>query len=434
MRVALPRARRGRSSHEALLAAPRRRTAASRCRCRPIYDTVMAVQDGDGRRARSCRSRTRSRARSTRRSTRSRSRPTTCAIVGEVVHPIHHCLIARAAARARPTIRRVVSHPQATAPVRALPARRACRGPAVRAGDLDRRGGAHASPRPSDAVGGARHRAGGRAVRLRRPRRGRRGRGAATRRASSGSRRDGGRPTRASRPRAKTVDRLLGRRRRVARLARALPVRVRVPRRQPDADRVAAAQAGLGHYMFFADLEGATPTSRAVGARRSRRCAATVEASASRRPRLLPRRPELRRSNRPTLATLRRTDDAPRPYQQPPAGGPRRLTAGTSGADVVVAVCSSSTRRSSRSTSARCAAPPCCCSRTKAEVLEHGDVGAALRRAHHAAAPGRDPAGHLRPRPARRAPPQDHAPRRLRARRLDLPVLRRARRASPSTT
>ena len=58
-------------------------------------------------------------------------------------------------------------------------------------------------------------------------------------------------------------------------------------------------------------------------------------------------------------------------------------------------------------------------------AVEHATVGAALR-AHRDAAPGRDPARHLRQRPARHAPAQDHAARRLRPRRLDLPVLRLA--------
>ena len=61
----------------------------------------------------------------------------------------------------------------------------------------------------------------------------------------------------------------------------------------------------------------------------------------------------------------------------------------------------------------------------KAEIVEHGVLGAALR-AHADAAARRHPARHLRERPARHAPAQDHAPRGLRPRRLDLPVLRLA--------
>ena len=47
---------------------------------------------------------------------------------------------------------------------------------------------------------------------------------------------------------------------------------------------------------------------------------------------------------------------------------------------------------------------------------------------------GRDPARHLRARPARHAPAQDHAPRRLRPRRLDSASTAARARASPSTT
>ena len=61
----------------------------------------------------------------------------------------------------------------------------------------------------------------------------------------------------------------------------------------------------------------------------------------------------------------------------------------------------------------------------KAEVLEIGTQGPAL-------GDGSLPRpvvirlDHLRPRPARHAQAQDHAPRRVRARRLGVPVLRRA--------
>ena len=48
----------------------------------------------------------------------------------------------------------------------------------------------------------------------------------------------------------------------------------------------------------------------------------------------------------------------------------------------------------------------------------------APRREPHAGAAGGDPAAHLRAHPARRAPPQDHAAGGVRARPLDLPVLR----------
>ena len=62
----------------------------------------------------SCPSRTRSRDRSTRRWTRSRSETEDVRIVGEVVHRVRHCLIAREPV-AEASIETVVSHPQATA-------------------------------------------------------------------------------------------------------------------------------------------------------------------------------------------------------------------------------------------------------------------------------------------------------------------------------
>ena len=104
--------------------------------------------------------------------------------------------------------------------------------------------------------------------------------------------------------------------------------------------------------------------------------------------------------------------------------GPRRSTS-TGGAGVTLAGCSSSTRRIE---------PINVCTVRRAAVLllkDEGrgrrarDVGAALR-AHRDAAPGRHPPRDLRQGPARHPPAQDHPPRRLRPRRLDLPVLRLA--------
>ena len=60
----------------------------------------------------------------------------------------------------------------------------------------------------------------------------------------------------------------------------------------------------------------------------------------------------------------------------------------------------------------------------KAEIVEHSADRAALRERDHAAA-GRHPPRDLRQGPARHAPAQDHPARRLRPRRLDVPVLRR---------
>ena len=61
--------------------------------------------------------------------------------------------------------------------------------------------------------------------------------------------------------------------------------------------------------------------------------------------------------------------------------------------------------------------------KNRAEILEKGDWALHSESAH-ARPPGRDPAAHLRAHPARRAPPQDHPARGVRARPLDLPVLR----------
>ena len=106
------------------------------------------------------------------------------------------------------------------------------------------------------------------------------------------------------------------------------------------------------------------------------------------------------------------------PAQRAPAARGRESVAG----------CSSSTRRTSRSTSARCAARRCCCSRRRPRS-----------RARRAGSCTPSTTTLPRPvvirlvtyvqRPARHAPAQDHPPRRVRPRRLDLPVLRR--RAEP---
>ncbi len=63
--------------------------------------------------------------------------------------------------------------------------------------------------------------------------------------------------------------------------------------------------------------------------------------------------------------------------------------------------------------------------KARAEMLEQG-CGDAAFRALAVRAPDRDPPDLLRPGSTRRAPAQDHTPRGIRARRLDMPVLRRA--------
>ena len=93
-------------------------------------------------------------------------------IVAEHIHPIHHCLIARRALDLG-EVTRVISHPQAMSQCAAL-----LRGPArrrrARVERLDRRGGARRG-RVRGALGGDLVAARGRAVRVRRPARGRRG-------------------------------------------------------------------------------------------------------------------------------------------------------------------------------------------------------------------------------------------------------------------
>ena len=73
--------------------------------------------------ARSCRSRTRSRAAWPSRSTRWRSRPTDVRIEAEVVHPIHHCVIARVASSSLADGRAGGLAPAGDRAVRPLPAR-----------------------------------------------------------------------------------------------------------------------------------------------------------------------------------------------------------------------------------------------------------------------------------------------------------------------
>ena len=100
-------------------------TARSTARSCPIENSLEGGGQRDARRARAA----------TRRTWRSSARP--CS-------PIRHCLIAREAI-ALDAIEAVVSHPQPLAQCARF-LRSGCRGAAVRAADLDRRGGAHASP------------------------------------------------------------------------------------------------------------------------------------------------------------------------------------------------------------------------------------------------------------------------------------------------
>ena len=112
----------GTYTHEAMLALGRgRRRASRRCALPTIHDAVMAVHDGAVDRALvpiensvegSVNATLDALALEAER----------VAILGEVVMPIRHCLIARAAL-ALEEIEVVVSHPQATAQCAALPPR-----------------------------------------------------------------------------------------------------------------------------------------------------------------------------------------------------------------------------------------------------------------------------------------------------------------------
>ena len=389
--------RRGTFSQEALLERPRARTAGSRSRCRPIHDAVLAVQRRDGRPRRSSRSRTRSRARSTPTLDALAVRDaTTSAIVGEVVHPVRHCLSpasrsrstrSRASSRTRrPRAQcarflraRAAATPRSSPPPR--PPRRCARSP--RAGPAGGGPGRRSAPALAAELYGVR----GAARRASRT-------WPATRPASCGSRRRG---TGAGERRpVEDRARVLGRRRRLARLARALPVGVRVPRRQPHAHRVAAAQGrASADYMFFARPRGRarptrpSPARSAACARRPRRsaCSARTRAArlsarvppghARRAGAATPSRTACRRVASRCAATIGGLGSATLPPAMASAVPPGPLgsvppsdhqrhgpSADGSGRGPVVA-CSCSTRRSSRSTSARSAARRCCCSRRR---------------------------------------------------------------------
>ena len=177
-------------------------------------------------------------------------------IVGERVHPIRHCLVAREPVELD-ALRVVVSHPQASGQCARF-IRTRLPGAVVVPGHLDGGGGAGRrrgpfaaerllaggggpARRPRSATGwppsATAARSCARASRT----------SPTTRPASSGSpARAPTRPGRPGRERRSLEDLagVLGRRRRSARLARALPVGVRLPRGEPHPHRVAPAQAG----------------------------------------------------------------------------------------------------------------------------------------------------------------------------------------------
>ena len=141
--------------------------------------------------------------------------------------------------------------------------------------------------------------------------------------------------------RLEELGRLLRRRRRVARLARALPVGVRVPRREPHADRVAPGAAAPGPLRLPARPRRAAPTARARPPRRSPALSAHCEEL-----RVLGSYP--RAAGAPSRRDTRRIASGPpidfraehrwQRLRHQPQSGPRRST-GTGRADVMVAGC-----------------------------------------------------------------------------------------------
>ena len=345
-------------------------------------------------------------------------------IVGEVVHPIRHCLIARDLARARRDRGRGLPSP-GQRPVRALHPHPAAR----RAGAgrrLDRRGGARWSPTTTAPWAALGNRAGRRALRL--PGAARRGRGRRRQRdavrvagaAGVGSRRPA--RGRASVPRS-------GRGRRRSCSGASAPRRPagwsaclsEFAERGVNLTRIESRprKQGLGRYMFFVDLEGREDDPAvAAGLDGLRGHVEPLRVLG-----LVSRRPE-------------------------PGGWPPAASVNCAPARVLSMACLRNTRAigvraASRAPAARASGwPGARIERdVRADQRLHGParrraaaqgegrddrarrVGAALRQLHDGPAGG-DPAGQLRADPPRHPPAQDHPPRGVRPRRLDLPVLR----------
>ena len=189
-------------------------------------------------------------------------------IAAEVVHPIHHCLVA-GHGLAIEDVTRVVSHPQASAQCAALPAR-AAPGRAARHGPVHG-GRGHERQERRRHCGSARIAPGRRALRL--P-------GAGGERGGPLGQRD---PLRLARPGRRErgpgagredLDRLLGRRA-TSRPGWLVEVLRQFADRGVNLTRIESRprRVRLGHYMFFADLDGAAerpPVSEALAALRSR--------------------------------------------------------------------------------------------------------------------------------------------------------------------
>ena len=306
-----------------------------------------------------------------------------------------HCLIARAPL-ALDGSRRVLSHPQALAQCAhflrdALPRAQ------VRAAHLDRRGGADASPRrttrgrarqPRSPPSSTARRAARRS--RRRPRQRDALRLARARAATRPSSRAPTRPW-------KTLDRLLGRRRRARRAGSCAACRNSPPRRQPTRIESRPAQAAASATTSSSSTSTAAPTSRPRRRRDRRRCAAHCEEL-----RVLGSLPAQRGDGVPTRApgesagrryTSAQSADGhgyvpPAPAGSAPATGhrPRGRESGR------VLVLNATFEPINVCTVRRAVV---LLLKEKAEVLEHGEVAAALRQ-HPRAAAGRDPPRHLR--------------------------------------
>ena len=268
---------RGRSADEALRGGARGDGDAASCRVRDD------PRDGHGRpepgrRPRARADRELARGRGQRDARRACARSREVAIVGETVLAIRNCLIARNRP-ALEAIEAVVSHPQPLGQCARF-LRDALPQASVRAttstADAVREVAATARRGPHSARG--------------RPPRSTAARSCATasttspttRRASCGSRARGTPPARRPAGTLEDVCRVRRRRRPVARLARALPERVRVPRREPDADRVAPAQAAASATTSSSSTSRAarrtprSPTRSPPSAGTARRCACSV--------------------------------------------------------------------------------------------------------------------------------------------------------------
>ena len=177
----------------------------------------------------------------------------------------------------------------------------------------------------------------------------------------------------------------------------------------------------LGHYMFFADLEGSAEPAAgergAGGPPRPRRGGARSRFVHRDRRRALAKMLRTVGASADLTFTTEAGDTEPGPAIALPAPGRGAQRGGSSGR---VLVLNASFEPINVCTVRRAAV---LLLKNRAEILERERVAAA-RRVAHASQAGGDPAAHLRPHPARRPPAQDHPTRGVRPRPLDLPVLR----------